>query len=325
MEKKNIMKKSTVVRAIFPHAFLWGIIGLVLGLPDIQAVHIITKLPLVYSFVGWSVLLGLVLAVAATRKFRHLMPDRVLRTYNICSIFIFFVFIWELVTNKLPLLDPFVFVSPIRVCEAFVTMHAVLIRSIFSSMDLLLWGFFVGMPAGMISALIIGWFKPVFNVAYPFAKIVAPIPPPIYIPFFIVAFPVMRWGAIAIVFIGAFWPTFATTCFAAYAFDRRYIEAAQMMGAKSSWSLIWRVIYPGVKPEIFTGVFVSLILAFVMLIVAEMVGASSGLGFYLHTQRLLSHYPEVLAGIITIGLVVVTWLTVFDAVEKRSLKWQAIS
>ena len=88
-------------------------------------------------------------------------------------------------------------------------------------------------------------------------------------------------------------------------------------------NLIWRVLYPAVKPQIYAGVFIGLILAFILLIVAEMVGASSGLGFFLLTQRLLSHYAEVIAGILTTGLVVVLWATVFDIIEKRSLSWQA--
>jgi NitT/TauT family transport system permease protein len=279
---------------------------------------------LIYGLVGWSILLGILGAVAATRKVKHLMPDRLLRGYNVCSAFIFLVFLWEVLSNKITLLDPFVFVAPARVFEAFTIQYPVLIRSVLSSMDLLLWGFFTGIIAGIILALIVGYFKPIFNVGYPLAKVIAPIPTPVYIPFLIVALPAVRTAAVVIIFLGAFWPTFATTCFAAYAFDRRYLEAARMLGAKSHWNLIFRVIYPGVKPEIYSGVFIGLILSFILLIVAEMIGASSGLGFYLLTQRLLSHYTEVIVGILTASLVVVLWATVFDFVEKRSLKWQAI-
>ncbi len=315
------MKITNLVRWILPHILLWGILAVSFFLPDLQADKIDTKTPMMVVFVGASVLLAGLAVVAALKK---IQPKRVLPIYDLTSVFAAIMLLWEVLANKASVLDAWVFTSPARVFAVFPGKWSILLSSIQSSMSILVPGFFIGVIAGIGAGLICGWFKNIYNVAYPLSKIIAPIPPPVYIPFFLMIFPEVRQSAIAIIAIGTFWPVFATTCFATYTIDRRYIEAAQMLGAKDA-DLLRRVVFPGVLPEIFSGVFIGMILAFILLIVAEMVGASSGLGYFLLTQRLLSRYAEVIAGIFTTGLVVVVWAEVFDLIEKRALRWKMLA
>jgi len=309
------------LRVAYPQIFIWASVAIITLLPDIQAAAIETKLPVLAFLIGASIFLAILSAIGATNKVAKLRLVRVLNFYDICSIFLTLIFFWELLANKIPVLDPMIFTCPTRIFQALVNKRDILFSSSLSSMFLLVNGYFYGIFVGIVTGIVVGWFKSLFRVVYPVAKLIAPIPPVVYIPFALVLLPSVTYAAIFIIGLGAFWPTFANVCFATHNVDRRVIEAAQMLGAKTS-TIMRRVILPFVLPELFAGIFIGLILAFIMLEVAEMVGASSGLGFYLLSQRLLNHYDVVSAIIVTVGILVIVCTVIFDYVEARALRWK---
>ena len=312
---------KSALRAAYPHIFIWATVAMIVLLPDLQAAAIETKLPVLAFLIGASVFMAVLLGIGATKIVKKLPVARVLNFYDICSVFLTLIFFWELLANKVPVLDPMIFTCPTRVFQALVNKADILSASSTSSMFLLVNGYFLGIIVGIVTAIVVGWFKMLFRIVYPVAKLVAPIPPVVYIPFALVLLPSVTYAAIFIIALGAFWPTFANVCFATHNVDRRVIEAARMLGAKTG-TIMRRVILPSVLPELFAGIFIGLILAFIMLEVAEMVGASSGLGFYLLSQRLLNHYDVVAAIIVVVGILVIVCTVVFDYVEARALRWK---
>jgi NitT/TauT family transport system permease protein len=314
-------KGIAALRAAYPQIFIWASVAIITLLPDIQAAAIETKVPILAFLIGASIFLAILGAIGATNKIAKLRLARVLNFYDICSVFLTLLFFWELLANKIPVLDPMIFTCPTRIFQALVGKADILVASSLSSMYLLVNGFFIGIVVGIVGGIVVGWFKSIFRVVYPVAKLIAPIPPVVYIPFALVLLPSVTWAAIFIIGLGAFWPTFANVCFATHNVDRRVIEAAKMLGAKTG-TIMRRVILPFVLPELFAGVFIGLILAFIMLEVAEMIGASSGLGFYLLSQRLLNHYDVVSAIIVTVGILVIVCTVIFDYVEARALRWK---
>jgi len=310
------------LRVAYPQIFIWATIAIVELLPDIQGMFIITKAPLIVFLICSSVFLAILAIVAATKKSAYLTAMRVLAFFDICSVFLTMMFFWELLANKVgPMFDPMVFTCPTRVFQIIYMKYDLLLVNAVYSLYLLVMGFFLGIGVGILLGVVIGWIKPVFNVVYPVAKIVAPIPPVVYIPFALVLLPAVVYGQIFIVALGAFWPTFANVVFAVHNVDRRTIEAARMLGAKPP-TILRRIVLPSVLPELFAGVFIGMILAFIMMTIAEMFGASKGLGFVLMAQRLLNHYDVVSAVIVTVGIIVVIWSVIFDRVETHMLRWK---
>jgi NitT/TauT family transport system permease protein len=84
--------------------------------------------------------------------------------------------------------------------------------------------------------------------------------------------------------------------------DRALIEAAQTLGA-SDRRLLTRVVVPGIVPNLYTDLRVLLGWAWTYLIVAELIGASSGISWYINQQGKYRAYDNVFAGIIIIGLI----------------------
>jgi len=82
------------------------------------------------------------------------------------------------------------------------------------------------------------------------------------------------------------------------------------------------VILPSTLPSIISGATVGLVMSFILLTAAEMIGATSGLGWYVKYFSDFADYPRVIAGIIFIGVVVTGVTFLFDKIERYLLRWR---
>jgi NitT/TauT family transport system permease protein len=230
--------------------------------------------------------------------------------------------IWEIFFAKLALLDPFLFPSPARVFLVFQSDFNSMLRGLISSLRLLLLGYFLALSIAIPLGLWIGWRKRIFEVAYPVAKAVAPIPPTVYLPYSIVLLPTFSASSIFVIFIGAFWPIFVGTVYGVFSIDQRTINSARTLGLREH-CLLRRIVFPAAMPSIFSGALIALILSFITLTVAEMIGATSGLGWYIEYHHQFANYDKVIAGMIFTALVVIGVMQVFDRIQRYYLRWQS--
>ncbi len=170
------------------------------------------------------------------------------------------------------------------------------------------WGILVGST---------GWLQRAFN---PFAKVAAPIPPTIFIPYAIALLPTFRTSAIFVVFIGAFWPIFISTASGAAAVPARYRDDARIL-ALSRAEYLWRVVFPASLPQSFTGMGVGLALSFILLTVAELFGANAGLGRFVQYYADFADYPKMVAGIVYTGLITFVSMELLERIKRRALFW----
>lgn len=228
---------------------------------------------------------------------------------------------WDVAIAKLAILDPFLFPSPGKVFAVFGVDYGVMIGGIVSSLSILLAGYFLAIITAVPLALWIGWRKRAFEVAYPLAKAISPIPPTVYLPYSIVLLPTFSSASIFVIFIGGFWPIFVSTVHGVFNIDRRIINSAKSLGLKEH-VMLSRVILPATLPSVFSGATIALIMSFITLTVAEMIAATSGLGWYIQYQHEFANYDKVVAGMILMAAVVVVMMQIFDVVQKYCLRWQ---
>jgi len=228
---------------------------------------------------------------------------------------------WEVLIGKFGLLDPFLFPAPGKVFAVFAKDYAVMYSGLISSFAILLTGYFLALVVAVPSALVIGWRKRAFDVAYPIAKAVSPIPPTVYLPYAIVLLPTFSSASIFVIFIGAFWPIFVGTVHGVFNLDQRLINSAKTLGLKEH-VMLRRVVLPAALPSVFSGATIALILSFITLTVAEMIAATSGLGWYIEYQHQYANYDKVIAGMILMGASVVVVMWFFDRIQKHCLRWQ---
>jgi NitT/TauT family transport system permease protein len=80
------------------------------------------------------------------------------------------------------------------------------------------------------------------------------------------------------------------------------LEAAQTLGAQRR-QLVLNVVVPGILPRLYRDLRILLGWAWTYLIVAELIGASSGISFFIYQQAKYRNYDNVYAAIILIGLI----------------------
>ncbi|MFA6331868.1 MAG: ABC transporter permease [Methanoregula sp.] len=240
---------------------------------------------------------------------------------DIFTVIAVILVLWEVLLGKLSLLDPLLFPGPAQVFQVFASDWQLMLYGAVGSLGIMATGYILALALAIPLGLYIGWRRRLFDVAYPIAKAVSPIPPTVYLPYAIVLLPTFAASSVFLIFIGAFWPILVGTIYGVFAVDHRIINSARTLGL-SDRQMIRRILLPGAMPSIFSGAMISLIMAFISITVAEMIAATSGLGWYIEYNHQFANYDKVIAGMILIALVVIGVMFIFDRIQRHCLRWQ---
>lgn len=239
---------------------------------------------------------------------------------NIAS-FVFLLFIvWEIASTDLRFTHPVLIPLPENVFNVFPKFRDEIIRNVTSSMTMLLQGFLTSLIAATIIGLFVGWLPKVRETVFPIAKVLAPVPAIVFTPYLVMLMHSFRAAAVMVIFLGIFWPTLMNTILRVESLDRRILDSAKMMGL-STPTMIFRVLLPYLYPTIATGLKIQLPSAMLMLVMAEMYGASSGLGYFVINYTNYGEYTNVVAGIIMVGIVVTVLDALVGLLVKKTVKW----
>lgn len=156
----------------------------------------------------------------------------------------------------------------------------------------------IGVPLGIMCGTW-AFFSRLFE---PFLDFVRYMPAPAFGALAIAITGIHDGPKVAIIFLGTFFQMVLVIANTTRQLDRALLEAAQTLGAKNR-QLVLRVILPGVMPHLYTDLRILLGWAWTYLIVAELIGASSGISYFINQQGKYRNYANVFAGIVTIGLI----------------------
>lgn len=240
--------------------------------------------------------------------------------YEAWLLWLILLLVWQLLSQYLPLgVNPLI-PSPWVTFQALHDSWPELWQGTLSSLGILLPGFALAVLLGTGLGLWVGSKERAGRIWLPFARVVAPVPPTVYIPYAIAILPSFLASAIFVVFIGAFWPIFQSAVAGAHALDRRYRDNARALGLRG-WRY-WRlVLLPAALPHLFSGMGVGLGFAFILLTVAELFGANAGLGRFVQYYADFADYPRMVAGILYTGLITFLSMSLLEAVRQRLLFW----
>ena len=231
-----------------------------------------------------------------------------------------FLIMWEICSTDLKLTHPVLIPLPENVFNVFPKLHTELLRNITSSLSLLGAGYFSALILGNILGLFAGWIPKLKETVYPIARALAPIPAIVFAPYLIMLMPSFRSAAIVAIFLGIFWPTLLNAILRLGSMDRRVIESARMMGL-STPEIIFQIMLPYMYPSIVNGMKVQLATGMLMLVMAEMYGATSGMGYFVLNYTNYGNYTNVVAGIICVGLVVTVLDCLLGILIRKTVKW----
>lgn len=227
---------------------------------------------------------------------------------------------WEIASTDLALTHPVLVPAPENVFAVFPRLWDELLLNVWSSMQLLAQGFLTALAAATVIGLFVGWMPKVREIVYPIAHVLAPVPAIVFAPYLVMLMPSFKMAAVMVIFLGIFWPTLMNTILRVEGIDRRIVDSARMLGASTS-DMIFKVLLPYLYPSIVTGLKVQLPSAMLMLVMAEMYGATSGLGYFVINYTNYANYSNVVAGIIMVGIVVTVLEWLVNLLIRKTVKW----
>lgn len=235
--------------------------------------------------------------------------------------FVFIVaFIWELIVSRLNLF-PFVFVPALEnVFYVFLQDYRMIIAGFFSSMYLLLVGMATSIVIAVVLGTLVGWNPRLTKAIYPIAKAVSTVPPLIYTPYVVLIMPTFRMASIFVIFLTNFWSTFMGAINNTAFVEKRIINSARVLNL-STPVILFKIIIPFNLPRIINGLPIHLASSLMTLTAAEMLGADSGMGFYVRMSLNFANYTKAITGIFFIGLVVTGLNTGINIAKKKLIKW----
>lgn len=177
----------------------------------------------------------------------------------------------------------------------------------------------IGVPLG----LMMGWFRWLDDVVSPLFDSLRFIAPVAWVPFAALWFGTGIGGPTLIIFAGAFSPCLINAYRGARGVDIRFLEAASMLGV-GHFKTITEVLFPAAVPSIIAGLRIAAGLGWMSLVGAELIVASSGMGYLIVKGQSAIATDIVMAGMVAIGLVGVVIDLALHRIEASLLKHRTV-
>jgi NitT/TauT family transport system permease protein len=232
-----------------------------------------------------------------------------------------FLAVWETLTAKTGVLEPPFFAPPSSLIDIYVSDYARLAESAFNSVKLLLEGVIWGAVIGLAVGVAIGWSRAINYWVHPLLRFLGPLPPTALLPIAFFFFPSSHAASVFLIALATGFPVAILSWSGVASVNKAYYDVARTMGA-SEWFLIFRVAIPAALPQVFVGLFMGFGASFVVLVVAEMMGVKSGLGWYLTWAQGYAAYVNMYAGLIVMTIIFSSLISLLFSVRDRVLVWQ---
>jgi len=182
-------------------------------------------------------------------------------------------------------------------------------------------GLSIGISLGVVLGLIAGLSRPGEAVVDPLMQIKRTIPVVALSPLFIVWFGIGETPKIALIAFATLFPVYLNLYNGIRGVDVRLLDAARSFGL-SQRELITDVILPGALPSLLVGLRYALSIAVILLVIAEQINASAGLGYLINNARDFMRTDIIVVCLMVYALLGLGADLIVRAIEKRALAWR---
>lgn len=247
---------------------------------------------------------------------------------SISGVLLFFI-IWEVLAVS-GIVDSRKLTDVLSVFKLFIVKFtdpnpdgAVLLVNVWSSLEIALCGFGLAIVIGIPLGWLMGWYRGFDSFMRPIFEIIRPIPPVSWIPLTIVWLGVGLQAKAFIVFFAAFVPCLINSYTGIRQTKDVLKNVAKTCGA-SYFTTFWKVGIPSSLTMTFAGIKVAIGNAWATLVAAEMLAASSGLGYMILMGRSYGRVDLVIMGIVVIGALGVLIAALINLLENLVLGWKKL-
>jgi ABC-type nitrate/sulfonate/bicarbonate transport system permease component len=181
-------------------------------------------------------------------------------------------------------------------------------------------GYIIGVALGIVLGLLMGYVRFFYNLLEPITEVLRPIPSPAYLPIVILFLGIDDEMKIFMIAFASVFPVLLNTYSGVRSVDPVQLQTARSFGVTGR-KLLWQIVLPAASPYIFTGMRVSLALALIVMVISEMVAASSGIGYFILSAQRGFKIREMFAGVLTLAALGYVLNRAFLAIENRVLAW----
>jgi NitT/TauT family transport system permease protein len=192
----------------------------------------------------------------------------------------------------------------------------------FASMQRLFLGFWLGLVPGLLLGVVMGLSRGVRAALKPLVSGTYPIPKSALLPLILLVFGLGEMSKIVMVAIGVFYPVVLNTMAGVLQIQPTYYDVAKNFGAKRL-QVFRTVAVPGAMPSIMTGVELGAGLGLILIAIAEMVGAKSGLGFMIWNAWQLYSVETMYVGLLVIAVIGYAMSLLLGSIARTVTPWRA--
>lgn len=194
-------------------------------------------------------------------------------------------------------------------------------ESLWHSIQVIFWGFTLSSLIGVPLGILCGTYTAVSRSTEPFIEFFRYLPAPAFGALAVAILGIYDGPKIAIIFIGTFFQQVLVISNTTRRLDISLLEAAMTLGAKRI-RLLFKVVIPGILPDLYRDQRILLGWAWTYLIVAELIGTSSGITWFITQQARYKNFDNVYAAIIMIGIIGLTSDLILSKMGKRLFPWE---
>jgi sulfonate transport system permease protein len=250
---------------------------------------------------------------------RIYIPDRVLGWIIPVSV----VLLWELLA-RLGMLPPNWLPAPTVVGKTIyqLAVSGDLLKHAGITIARVALGFLLGASAGTLFGGLTGYLPVARKLLDPSLQALRSVPSIAWVPLFLLWLGIQETSKIALISVGAFFPVYLNLSVAMRHVDSKLLEVGKLYRL-SSFQMIHRLILPAVLPEYIVGLRSGLGLAWMFVVAAELLGASSGIGYLMIDGEMTGRAAIILASVILFAIFGKTTDWMMTVVGRRLLGHRA--
>jgi len=233
------------------------------------------------------------------------------------------ILLFWIIGSEFNIFNSFIIPSPFKVFSTFMSLigRGVLIPHIAKSLFRVFLGFLITFIIAFPLAIIVGSNKKIYDFLIPSLEFIRHIPPIAMIPLLILWFGIGEASKLGVIILATFFPIFINTFTGVSNCDKNLIEVGKTFEF-SKLRILLKIVIPNALPEILSGMRLGLGYSWRALMGAELIAASSGIGYMIIEAEQLSRIDIIFVGIIVIGFLGYIIDYLFFKLTEKFLRWE---
>ena len=243
-------------------------------------------------------------------------------THKYTAILVFII-LWQ-VLPTIGVINPIFVPTPTTIAATIwgLLVSGELITDILASLWRVLAAFALALVVGLSVGLLLGgFFKSVEKAVNPLLQMISQANPFTLLPVFIAFLGIGEISKIAFIYFVTQWPIIFNTVTGITNVDPVLVKLARTAGL-SKFQMFWKVLLPASLPTVFTGIRMAAVFSLFMLIGAEMLGSTAGLGYLVMQAEGVMNYPVMYAAIVVTAIFGIVFMYAITLVEKHLTSWK---